>query len=1193
MPVDNVSTDPAAPNSLSAVSTQFASANTHAGGASASHVTHSADVASSTAGPTPPDQPVTIPSTPPRLEVTMFHDEHGAPYLVDSNGNPVIVYSPAPSSGSMPGVPIHHSTLFNVRRTSSTTASALSDSSRASQTRPEEEDEEGLLPELDLNIDPDVLTSENISQLNAIRAHIGTANTRLAVTTATLVEHQAATESMHDAIDALCRETVSRVDSMRNELNSQRSRLNRVLDDNYRTLKDNGASTAQVNDLLEAMNRNGGAHRRPREDPHINESISTAIRVPIPGPVRELANAVVPPRRSDESIEDFDKHAALTLRNKERAHNAFPLPAVPEASQRDERDTENRTQQHTLLNSQYPITASSGVRHGGLRPPHFRDVQRAQFAEEQSSISTHGRHTGLDQPVSGYHSGIGLGGRDVVSEFANDMSELIRLTIEHRIGERLILPPGVRTARTDNPVHYQGQDDQELFMSRLEKFLGWIHINCWGGPDMNTYQVGLIHGYLEGDAHQWYITEIDNPRIAGKANLDFADIICALHHQFVKSSSAQRATRAFQDVAWNDEKGPEILMSLLIKKGNAMVEMPSDFVIKDKFLKALPTSIQRELKVRRGMTAEFTPLETLRSHARQVWETTHGFDEEAKKPTATHRDNRAATVTKSPAATFHTRAGAAAKSNSPQYNRTERIERTERAESRPPKAETKGCFACGGTDHFAKDKRCPRYNEQALYRDRPRVAAQRVVESYSYSDEDSEESSPENEDALLSAEEENISPDLDDLLAESEEMRLTAMRGQSYVRYYSMRVVTEEEEEATPTLSPLEELGVPFGNYNPGPVCVVCERCAMLVRQVAATPENGLIVDRTYTVCEHLARIGLDPVQVELPLSPRLAMISLPVEEPELNDSGDDLDSSGDPILPEGVLINIYNPPWRDFTSAEEEVHAHGQHRQRAGFPPLTALEFDVNIRWVRQHRAYVDEDLDAERGAEEERASMDERLCENPRWGFIHRAQHITAEQRDARQEEARIAIQGLDIELYMEPAQIALQAQLGNRAELHNTDMLWRAQMAQAVTVRRLIRANTARLNVIALEDDTSTMPQAEEVWDRLRAMNVSAAARLSYMMAELQQEITLLDERCTSLRQGLAAPRAHPRLILGHEHEPIRRMTIRSRWLPAPPPTGAAPVLAEEEAEYWEVCPYHQTKKCKMASLHWMSQEQAQRP
>ncbi|KAJ7665256.1 hypothetical protein DFH06DRAFT_911690, partial [Mycena polygramma] len=112
------------------------------------------------------------------------------------------------------------------------------------------------------------------------------------------------------------------------------------------------------------------------------------------------------------------------------------------------------------------------------------------------------------------------------------------------------LPPDVRTPRVSDPVKYRGQDDHDIFMMDfLEKLLGWMRSNNFGGSDLDNYRVVLLQNYLDGEAHRWYVTETRTYAKENDGELpDFADTICAMHRRFVKSSSAQRATRAFESV---------------------------------------------------------------------------------------------------------------------------------------------------------------------------------------------------------------------------------------------------------------------------------------------------------------------------------------------------------------------------------------------------------------------------------------------------------------------------------------------------------------------------------------------------------------------------------------------------------------------------------------------------------------------
>ncbi|KAJ7684862.1 hypothetical protein DFH06DRAFT_1313235 [Mycena polygramma] len=387
-----------------------------------------------------------------QVEVVMQTDDWGDPFLVHREGYAVRIVRPSESrsatSGSedSPGVPRHHAALFGNPANPPSSSPPPQAYSQVSpppasyeNTTMSGADQTLQLPELELDLDPNVLTSKQIGQLNVIRAHLGTANARLTASTAIIAEQQAATEDVHDTIQSVRAEVVSRLDSLKNEVNSQRARLNRCLDDNLRTLTDNGASTHQVNKLLEIMNRNNGEHRLPREVTHPVETLSTSSpNLTMPPHVVASTNALIPPRAPHETLEEFEKRAGAVLRIKEQAHRAFPLPEVPPREEVDQ-GLAPTTQCHTELNSCHPSTI--------VCSQHEIDRLERQRAINGSHARFQDGHSVIDSPapsamatsISGYRSTI-IDGRDVMTDFADDMSEVIRTTIEHRIGERIELP---------------------------------------------------------------------------------------------------------------------------------------------------------------------------------------------------------------------------------------------------------------------------------------------------------------------------------------------------------------------------------------------------------------------------------------------------------------------------------------------------------------------------------------------------------------------------------------------------------------------------------------------------------------------------------------------------------------------------------------------------------------------------------
>ncbi|KAJ6503185.1 hypothetical protein C8R47DRAFT_1210461 [Mycena vitilis] len=412
----------------------------------------------------------------------MHRGTDGVPYLVNSRGERLRVVNadddrPPSSQDGQSGVPMHHSVLFR----SSDESDPLGTESVLSESTPLEPGSTEY-PPLALDIDPDALSPLQISQLNAIRAHLGSASSRLATSTAILAEHQAATEDIHDAISALRGEMISRADSLRNDVNSQRSRLNRCLDDNLHVLQDTGASTVQVGEILEVMNRGGRTHRRPVMD--AVDSVSVSGRPPpMPAGIQNAMNAVVSPRADGESIEEFDKRAAAVLRTKDKTHLAFPLPAHEATDAITRKHTEMNSRSATLGPNASRNPNAEGVRARALI--HMNRLEgnsggRARFDEARSPVT-------LGSSISGYHSGVGASGHDVITDFADDMEEIIRTTIHHCVGVRVELPPNVRPAKVSNPAKYAGQDDHELFMTKLEKLLGWFRVNLYGGDDLDSH----------------------------------------------------------------------------------------------------------------------------------------------------------------------------------------------------------------------------------------------------------------------------------------------------------------------------------------------------------------------------------------------------------------------------------------------------------------------------------------------------------------------------------------------------------------------------------------------------------------------------------------------------------------------------------------------------------------------------------
>ncbi|KAJ7222699.1 hypothetical protein C8J57DRAFT_1536260 [Mycena rebaudengoi] len=1094
-------------------------------------------------------------SAPMRPRFTLCLDELGAPFLVNAAGirQELSVDTPRSASslsGGPTGIPMHPSNLFGGHQdgeTASLIESTLSESQHIAA--------DGL-PELALDLNPDDLSPHQLGQLNAIRGVIRTASARLLATTAIVAEQQTATEDMHDTLQSMRHEFVSRIDSMRDEVNSQRSRLNRCLDDNLRIVRETGASAVQIGEVLSIMTWNGGVHRRPREAESIVEAGTIPIRK-IPDGIRAAADAVIAPHQPAESVDAFNKRAQAVLRTKDRAHVAFAdgHPSTPRMRQ------------------------VNAVMTRGLHPIGDEDIR---FNNESASTARRSVPPGIHNNPSGYHSMTGNVLRDVAADFAAEMENVIRTTIEHRVGHRVDLPPGVHTPKVGDPLWYRGADDHDAFMMFLERLLGWMKANNCGGADLDTYRITLLQNYLDEEALKWFVHKVDNPRKNGGISPEFADV----------SSTAQRATRTFEDVKWKADEGPEGLYTDLTQTGDRMIEPPSQFTLRDRFMKALPSWIKTELKMRRGMTAEFGDLETLRTHARQVWEIELSIRAEREAEQAAQGGTRPSPRVQG----LRGRPGEApSRDNWAKEEARPWDNRAREAEGpRQPANNEKSCYSCGNKGHYTRDKECPNYSERAP--PRARVAAQRVLESYSdeedeYAEYDrdydyqdpTEHSDKGNEDL-----DPNAAPDLADLVATTDEPRLNTMRGYR-THYYSMRVMnksepaTEMDETETSVTDSSEEAPhspiPPFGTYNPGPICVICEGCALVIWQLMATTENRLEVNREYAVCEHLAHVGIDPERVDIPPSPIESVTALISDDlsTRITDWEDELD------LSPGVLIPID----QRFTEETPEAEVQMRDRQRvsAGLSAFTALEYDINVRWVRQFMPALTE-RDEERVNRHEQETL-MNLRNDPEEGRRFRGIAALQDEEEAREMLERLGARGPDAPFVIEPV---LRDLAINRAHALSLEIAYRK--GQAVTLRRHSRASIVRINDIsrAWDDEDEMDPDERESWHKAKELNSENRFRLGLDLEWLRMETNRLVRAQTAVFEQTADLANAAVKVSGHGMAGAPRITVPTYGVPSRSPAsiirlamirplnaatemalgvpaGSEAAVDDEDAQYWE--------------------------
>ncbi|KAJ7870417.1 hypothetical protein B0H13DRAFT_2350373 [Mycena leptocephala] len=490
-------------------------------------------------------------------------------------------------------------------------------------------------------------------------------------------------------------------------------------------------------------------------------------------------------------------------------------------------------------------------------------LKQTRFAstESASSAGTRGfRNTdrgldieplGLNQSISGYLTPqyAGTGTATVFEAFVAEKGLMIARLIERQLGEAMEPPP--RSPKIKDPPMYKGDDDDTIFMTWLGRLCTWFQAYSLGGPKLDAHRIIYLKNALDAHALDWFETEIELTDRESDVVHEFTPIICAMHKRFVTSATATRATKEYEAIRYDPSQGIEFLVSELLCTANRMRESPSQFSIRQQFMRLLPASVHDEL-IRRGLFVEYTSLDVLKGHARS-WIESQGqmrgrASTNVARTASTPRSGGTSSSKSAPRAPARAapRAPTQTPTSTPAISSRTATTAVARSgptlPSGPTQRSNKTCFGCGVVGHIASDPICPRYNDSASSRPRPaaQLHAQRVVASYSVDEEDNAAGddlehhpdvahSPEpdmeglwggsqydanellddehqDDRAIEDEEDPHATPDLSELMddAENTEVRVGAMRQYPHHRHqhFSMRVSPSDEEGPLPSTVP-------------------------------------------------------------------------------------------------------------------------------------------------------------------------------------------------------------------------------------------------------------------------------------------------------------------------------------------------------------------------------------------------------
>ncbi|KAJ7602921.1 hypothetical protein DFH06DRAFT_1152409 [Mycena polygramma] len=589
-------------------------------------------------------------------------------------------------------------------------SSTLSDESDLTpETRsdaPATDNPESLLKALLDEIEPSELSPKHIGTLQAVYGALVTSRTRLLNTTAVVVDQRKSSLETRESLQQFRDETAERFTAFDEALTTDRTSLERCIQDNLKLLAELGQSEETMAHILQQVRSPGFGHGRPLP---VLPQLSTQGHQEINEPMVNELNSALPPRQPHETMDEFRRRAALSAASKRRAADAFPLPAFKSDSARP--------------------SAPAHVKYTRFEDPGSISSAPRYRQRDPEAVST-----GFGPSVSAIDraSGIGKPTFDAMEEFNAEAEALIRSIIYRQVGTELAnVPSRVRAPKLDNPSKFSGANNHQGFITFVEELTTWMRASFMGGPGTDTYRITVLKTFLAGNALQWFLDYVETKTGNSLIPYEFDSIICAMHQRFVTAATAQQASREFEAVKYKAENGPLKLMDELLDASNRMREPMPDFIIRQRFMRLLPDYIGGLMNLHRNLSAEYSDIATLRYHANQIWDV-YNINNKLTR-------NTAGINTSTPAAASSTapRPPAAARRESPRPTSSQPHPPERRAPyGNATAAATQGtqtvigpnahkkCYKCGYMGHIGTDKICPKYT------DPPRVAAQRVEDGY-------------------------------------------------------------------------------------------------------------------------------------------------------------------------------------------------------------------------------------------------------------------------------------------------------------------------------------------------------------------------------------------------------------------------------------------------------------------------------
>ncbi|KII83591.1 hypothetical protein PLICRDRAFT_32804 [Plicaturopsis crispa FD-325 SS-3] len=580
----------------------------------------------------------------------------------------------------------------------------------------------------------DDLTNEQRLELQTVAADQGFLRRQLLVNMQLHSEHGAAAE----VVDRRLRGIMEAVRDSQLEVNDLKSRTNRVVHDSIRYLRESGETDATIRALF-ALDR---PPRQPVYNPiritEVSPSPHAQSIIDESSPTRVAVDREISPMRANETLDQFEDRADTQIRRTAQSLEAWrgssPL-------NRPETTTESASAPPTRPRSSSHVTWATGdLSHD---PPSIRateyntaparmdrdrgvprtldidGISQQSLAHDRNTGSRMQDLSGLYARPAGHESRIGslLGDEASVLLHGESLLGTIRTMIDQQVGQAgPPLPVGAKHPRIKEPVAYDGSDSHDMFINWLVGFLTWLRSHNVRGPESDEYRCMYMASYLSDEAKEWYNREVNNPLLPDRPTR-FSDIVCAMHIRFVHSATARKATEDYEKCSYSPSGGVDGFYMELLKFASRMIEYPTSYDVRRRFMTGLPVSIHNSIIQTRGMSAEHSGLKELRLAAYQI--------EQSRTLLRSQEAARGAPLARPPQ-----RARTPALASGPIVAATAaRPTNNVRDGPRPPRDATNiECFTCHTKGHYSNDPACPKFSERRIIPGPRRLNAQRVVD---------------------------------------------------------------------------------------------------------------------------------------------------------------------------------------------------------------------------------------------------------------------------------------------------------------------------------------------------------------------------------------------------------------------------------------------------------------------------------